>query len=41
MGNSFGVGYGPIKINQKIKMNAGSNQKQKSSNNGNSTAKKS
>lgn len=40
MGNTFGNGYGPIKINQKIKINQGSNQK-KSSNKGDSTAKKS
>jgi hypothetical protein len=40
IGSTFGMGYGPIKINQKIKINQGSNQK-KSSNNGNSTAKKS
>jgi len=40
IGSTFGMGYGPIKINQKIKINQGSNQK-KSSNKGDSTAKKS
>jgi len=39
--NNFGVGYGPIKINQKVKLNVNSSRKKNQVKGGDSTAKKS